>query len=655
MAVVTPHLPNLFRPLMLKEQLLKNRIVFAPVSTRLAGTDGSISPQMLAHYANMASGGAAALVTETFHVDDIASKFTVVQPAIHHDRFLPGLSSLSDRIKNAGALAIAQIGHAGRQTSFQANTCVPVAPSRIPDGPTRDCHVLSKKEIAAIILAFAAAARRALTAGFDGVEIHAGNGYLINEFLSPYTNRRHDEYGKRRELFLLQTIEEIDRTIPSSSIVGLRLGCGDFVEGGLDAEEVLRIAQMLPPNRIDYIHTSAGTSESNDYTIQPIYQPRAILKDVAAAIRRSCDIPVVLTGSVNEPMLAEKLLAEGAADLIGLGRALLADPQLPLKVLRGSLKEVCPCIRCNQGCLGRVREGKTIRCAVNPLLGYEIYIPSLSRQQRSTAGKKVLIAGGGPAGIIAALRAAELGFFVRLFERQKQLGGLLNTARTESFKKDVPLFLDYLLHRITGAKAEVMLEAPMEIDLLAKESPDVFFDATGSQPVMPQIPPGLPYPVLPVRDLLLDLEKYRSSRRAIILGGGSSGCEAALALHAPAIQITVIEQASCILQDLEPVSAISLKRLLADTDIMIQTETRFLRLEPGGVVTDRHSMPLAADLIIVALGASSNTTLCSRLDPHHWHYGINYLPIGDAHLVGKIFEAVHDSYWRVSSLLDKIR
>lgn len=595
------------------------------------------------------------MVTETFCVDDIASKFTVVQPAIHHDRFLPGLSSLSDGIKNAGALAIAQIGHAGRQTSYEANNRTPVAPSHIPDGPTRDCHVLSTEEIAAIIRAFAAAARRAVSAGFDGVEIHAGNGYLINEFLSPYTNRRSDEYGKRRELFLLQVIEEVTKAVESSCIVGLRLGCGDFVRGGLEKEEVVRIAQLLPPDRIDYIQTSAGTKESNDYTIQPLYQPRAILKDIAAAIKRNCGIPVVLTGSVNDPLLAEQLLAQGAADLIGMGRALLADPQLPLKAARGFLTEVRPCIRCNQGCLGRVRKGRTIRCTVNPLLGYEASFSTQGGQRRSTVSNTVVVAGGGPAGITAAVRAAELGFSVRLFERQKWLGGLLNTAKAESFKKEMCLYLEYLLDQITGANVEVMTETPMEYDLLEKEHPDVFFDATGSQPIMPDIPPNLAYLVLPVRDLLLGLEKYRSSQRAIILGGGSSGCETALVLYTCGIQVTVIEQASCILRDLEPVSAISLRRLLEETDIRIHTETRFLRLEAGGVITDRHDAPLAVDLVIVALGGRSNNTLKSGLDFNHWRYGINYLPIGDAHQVGKIYEAVHDSYWRASSLLDRIR
>ncbi len=655
--MVQPDIPafrRLLQPLLLKQRLLRNRIVFAPVSTRLAGPDGSISPQMLAYYTNTAAGGAAAVITETFHVDNIASKFTAVQPAGHHDRFLPGLSSLADGIKNAGALAIAQIGHAGRQSSFEANNQVPVAPSRLPGGPTRDCRELSREEIAAIIRAFAASARRAVIAGFDGVEIHAGNGYLLNQFLSPYTNRRSDEYGRRRELILLQVIAEVAAEIGPGVILGLRLGCGDFVEGGLEGAEVLRIAGLLPSETIDYLHTSAGTKESNDYTIQPLYQPRALLRDIATGLKKATPIPVILTGSVNEALLAEQLLDQGAADLIGMGRALLADPQLPLKVERGSLKEIRHCIRCNQGCLGRVREGKTIRCSVNPRLGYEASFSVAKQPRRQPESKTVLVAGGGPAGITAALRAAELGFTVRLFEREQWLGGLLNTARSEPFKQDICLYLEHLLDRVASTDMDVVTGTAVDLGLVEREDPEVLFDATGSSPVLPDIPPGLPCPVLPVRELLLGLEKYRSAKRVIVLGGGSSGCEAALCFRSRDARITVIEQASSILMDLEPVGAASLQRLLAEAEVEVRTATRFVRLEAEGVLTDRGGPPLPADLVIVALGGRSNESLRRALDGSKLRLGLNYLPLGDARKVGKIYEAVHDSYWQASSLLGKI-
>jgi 2,4-dienoyl-CoA reductase-like NADH-dependent reductase (Old Yellow Enzyme family) len=649
-----PAFPRLLQPLLLKGRLLRNRIVVAPVSTRLAAPDGSVSPQMLAYYANVAAGGAAAVITETFHVDDIASKFTAVQPAAFHDRFLPGMSSLADGIKNSGALAVAQIGHAGRQSSFEANNRPPVAPSRLPSGPTADCRELSREQIAAVIRAFAHSARRAVTSGFDGVEIHAGNGYLLNQFLSPYTNRRSDEYGRRRELILLEVIAAVAAESGRGVILGLRLGCGDFVEGGLEEAEVLRIAGELPCDAIDYLHTSAGTKESNDYTIQPLYQPRALLQDVAKGLKKVTAIPVILTGSVNEAPLAEQLLVQGAADLIGMARPLLADPQLPLKVERGALKEIRPCIRCNQGCLGRVREGKTIRCSVNPRLGYEASFAVAVHPCRRPESKTVLVAGGGPAGITAALRAAELGFAVRLFEREQWLGGLLNTARSEPFKQDICLYLEHLLDRVARTDMDVVTGTAVDLDLVEKEAPEVLFDATGSFPVLPEIPSGLPYPVLPVRELLLDLEKYSSAKRVIVLGGGSSGCEAALCFRSAGARITVIEQAPSILLDLEPVGALSLLRLVAEAEVEVLTSTRFIRLDVEGVVTDRNGPPLPADLVIVALGGRSNEKLKRAVEGSKPRLGCRYLSLGDALKVGKIYEAVHDSYWQATSLLTKI-
>jgi 2-enoate reductase len=269
----------------------------------------------------------------------------------------------------------------------------------------------------------------------------------------------------------------------------------------------------------------------------------------------------------------------------------------------------------------------------------------------------VLVAGGGPAGITAALRAAEAGFSVRLFEAGRRLGGMLNTAAAEPLKEDIRRYLEYLLGRIAASEVEVHLQTPVEGGLLQKENPEVLFDATGSRSLLPDIPADPAYLVLPVRDLLLDMDRYRPALqeggRAVVLGGGSSGCEAALLLHRYGLQAAVIEQAAAVLGDLEPVSARSLRHLLEQTDIAIHTDTRFVRLEQGGVRTDRWEEALEADLVIAALGSRSNGELASRLGSR-WRCGVNYLPIGDAHRVGKIHEAVHDSYWRTSGLLDTI-
>ena len=645
---------KLISPIKIKCYRLKNRIVLAPMSTQLANLDGSISEKMLAYYFDRAFGGASMVITETFHVDNKASRFTFVQPAIYHDRFLPGLSNLADEIKRGGAIAIAQIGHAGRQTLYEVNGCKPVAPSKIPNGPTADCYELNKDDIEEIIQAFSDAAYRAEVAGFDGVEIHGGNGYLINEFISPLTNRRTDEYGKNRALFLLNIINAISDRIDKSLILVVRLGLCDFVEGGLEPDDAIEVYAVIPKEKVSYIHTSAGTIESDDYRIQPIYQKRAILQDIAADLKKRIKIPVILTGSINNPQLAEELLTNEKADLIGMGRPLLADPMLPKKISGMISGELCPCIRCNYGCLDRVRLGKTIKCSVNPNTGYESsevhYVNKISSRSRKT----VLIAGGGPAGMTAAIRAQEFGFKVKLFEKNERLGGLLNTAEFEDFKKDIVDYLHYLLRSISSSGVEIIKSTKIDVSFLRNENPSIFINATGSVPVMPIIPEDIPYQVVDARNALISLEYYFKYQKITIVGGSSVGCELGYTLAQKGKDITIVEQASDILLDIDPISSLSLKRLMNKTQITLYTKTRFMGFDQEGIITEKEDLKIPTDLIIIAMGSRPNRELDTILMESKWRLGKNYLCIGDAKKVGKIYEAVNDTYWSVSNLFSSV-
>jgi len=643
---------EILQPFKLKNYCLKNRIVFAPMSTQMTNVDGSVSGQMIDYYTDKAAGGAAMVITETFHVDNKASRFTYVQPSIYHDRFIPGLSNLADAIKINGAAAIAQIGHAGRQTSFEINNCQPVAPSEIVDGLTKDCHELTKDEIRQIICSFAEAAVRALIAGFDGIEIHGGNGYLINQFLSPLTNKRSDEYGKHRELFLAQIINEIKSKINPDFILGARVGFSDFIEGGLKPDDAIQLISQLPEKSLDYIHTSAGTIESDDYRIQPIYLDNAIHRNVSQKLKGKTGIPIILTGSINKPELAEEILSKKEADLIGMGRPLLADPELTKKVARLIKDEVRPCIRCNQGCLNRVRLGKTIKCAVNSVLGHERYgWTSVNKQLFLKNTKAVLVAGGGPAGITAALRASELGFKVKMFEKEDRLGGLLNTSRSEKFKKDIYDYLDYLVRIIMRSEVEIFKSTKCSSSLMKSEKPHIFINASGSVPIIPPVPEHLPYKVIEARTLLNNLEQYKDEKNVIIIGGGSVGCEIGYTLQSKGKRVTIIEMASDILQDMEPVSALSLKRLLFHSGCTIYTGYQFIRFDREGITTSRSEKPLPADLVVVSMGSCPNQELESVVKEGKWTLGENYLRVGDANKIGKIYEAVHETYWSVSNFL----
>jgi len=643
---------ELLKPFLLKHRLLKNRIVFAPMSTQLANTDGSVGEKMLTYYADKAKGGAAVIITETFHVDNRASRFTYVQPSIYHDRFIPGLSNLADEIRRGGALAIAQIGHAGRQTTYEVNNCQPVAPSMIKGGPTEACKELTKKEIHTIVYSFAEAAYRAQTAGFDGIEIHGGNGYLINEFLSPYTNRREDEYGRDRALFLLKIIHRVKEVVNKELLIGVRIGFCDFIPGGLEPEDAVKACMAVPEADVCYIHTSAGTIESDDYRIQPMYHKRAILKGIASELKKVSHIPVILTGSVNSPALAQKLLSEKRADLIGMGRPLLADPMLPNKIAMVGKKEVRPCIRCNQGCLDRVRQGNTIKCSVNPCLGYEYSERTSLALKKQKTIKKILIAGAGPAGVTAALRCDELGFQVKLYEAESQIGGLLNTAQVEDFKEDIRDYLSYLKACVKNSGVYLTLSQKVDPTVLEHESPDIFIDATGSVPVMPTVTKDVPFSIVDVRTVLKHLDQYiNDSKEIIVIGGGSAGCELGYTLFQKGKKVSIIEKLDDVLLDIDPVSSLGLKRLLERTETTIYKNTQAAGFDENGVITNKNRTSLHADMVVIAMGSRPNREIDQYIDRNRWIFGKNYLPIGDAKKVGRLYEAINVTYWEVDSFL----
>jgi 2-enoate reductase len=349
--------------------------------------------------------------------------------------------------------------------------------------------------------------------------------------------------------------------------------------------------------------------------------------------------------------LAEELLANDETDLVGMGRPLLADPTLPKKVAESDAVQVRPCIRCNQGCLSRVRLGRTIKCSVNPQLGHERSKTSLVSRRPNKTNKTVLIAGAGPAGITSALRAKELGFAVKLFEKGEDVGGLLNTAKYEPLKQDMSDYLGHLTTLVLRSGVEIIRSTRVDFSLLRDENPDMLVNATGSVPIMPSIPMNLPYKVVEVRSILANLEDYFRKQKVVVLGGGSVGCELAYTLSSKCQDVTILEQESDILLDIDPVLALTLRRLLQKAGVAVCLNTRFTRFEPEGILTNRNDSPIAGDLFIIAMGSRPNDALNTSLKQGRWKIGKNYLCIGDAHRVGKIYEAVNDSYWRVSGFL----
>ncbi|MGE5841334.1 MAG: NAD(P)-binding protein, partial [Deltaproteobacteria bacterium] len=415
---------HLFEPFTIKGRHLKNRIVMPPLASFLIEDDGSITGKTVEHYRRRAAGGPAMVIVEAHAVSE-EGIVSLHQARISDDRFVEGLSRIARVIKSEGALPAIQIHHSGRQTSIRVTKRRPLAPSNLPC-PTISGEVepLSIAGIQEIIAKFGDSAARAVQAGFELIEIHGAHGYLVNQFLSKFSNIRQDEYGgdiAGRSRFALEIIREVRSRIGDHFPLSFKISAQEFVPGGLTTEESIEILRMLIPAGLDIVQVSAGNDATPEWICQPMFMDKACLADSAAKIKRDLHIPVMTVGRINDPVVADAIIREGKADLVCMGRGLLADPELPKKAQQGRLDDIRICIACNTCMESIFRKGR-VECLVNPTLGREKEMEIKPAQTR----KKVMIVGGGPGGLHAGWVAALRGHEVHLYERQPRLGGQLN-------------------------------------------------------------------------------------------------------------------------------------------------------------------------------------------------------------------------------------
>ncbi len=409
---------QLMQPFTLGKLKLRNRIVMAPVLSRLCNPEGIVSSKLIDYYVERAKGGVGLIVIEYCYIDRKESKASQGQLGVYDDQLIAGLAELAESIQEYGAKVILQICHAGRSTSAKIMGRQPIAPSAAASYTGEMAREMNAEEIESTIQAFADAAYRAKAAGFDGVEIHGAHGYLLAQFLSPYTNLRGDIYGKDRGLFGLQTLDRVRSRVGRDYLVGYRISADEFIQGGITLEESKAFSRRLEKQGIDYLHVSAGMPESGQNIVIPVYFSQGHLLHLAEGIKAEARVPVIAVGAIHRPDLAEDALRKGKADLIAMGRALIADPQLPNKIKAGREADICPCLRCNEGCRVRMEEGKTQRCAVNAEVGRE----GRMKIRPSPRARRVCVIGGGPAGLEASRILGLRGHRVILLEKRESTG-----------------------------------------------------------------------------------------------------------------------------------------------------------------------------------------------------------------------------------------
>lgn len=585
----------LLDPLRIGPLRLKNRIVMPPMGTGL-DADGLMNDAATAYYRRRAEGGVGTVIVEALLVDPATEG---PEPRIDGPECLPGLGRLVAELRPFDVTVGAQLLHPGRQVLSGRL----VGPSAIPlNSVAPTPQELSVAEIEQIVGYFAEAAARAQRAGFDFVEIHGAHGYLPSDFLSPLANARDDAYGgglERRARFPREIVGAIVERCGPELPVFYRLSGEEAVPGGIVVEEAAATAAMLEREGAACISVSAGNWRSLHVTLAPMFVPRGHLVELAAQVRRAIQVPVIAVGRLDDPALARDAIATGSADLVAVGRGLIADPDWAVKATGGREEEIRPCIACN-ACVELVGSGGEIRCAVNPEVGRD----HTWRLSPAAPPRRVAVVGSGPAGLEAARIARLRGHEVSLWEREQRLGGKLEAAASAPSKGDVLRFRDYEVRTVERLGVEVHTGVQVTPEVFDREDPDVVVVATGAAALMPPIPGLDGEDVHDAQALLCGEVPIPAGERVAVIGGSATGCETAELLVGRGARVTVLEMADAIGAGIESITRRHLLRELRAAGVELLSGARVVAVEPGAVVYELggEERRLAADSVAVALG-----------------------------------------------------
>jgi 2,4-dienoyl-CoA reductase (NADPH2) len=587
---------TLFTPFRLGPLELKNRIVMAPMGTCL-DESGKITDETIAYYVRRAQGGVGTITVEGC----LVSPDTIgPEPKISGPDYLPGLRRLVDALEPYDVTVGVQLMHPGRQV-VEGPTVAPSAVALNSHAPTP--HVLTAAEIATIVEDYAAATRLAQEAGFDFVEVHGAHGYLPSNFLSPLDNRRTDGYGgslEHRARFSLEVARAIVAVGGGTLPLVWRINGDDGIDGGFALDDAVQVSRWLQDAGVAAISVSAGTWHTLHVTLAPMFVPRGHMRHMAAAVKAAVDVPVIAVGRLDDPALAADVVASGDADLVLLGRALIAEPDWPQKVRDGLLGELRPCIACN-ACVDLVGRGEVARCAVNPEAGRE----GTWRIDPAPTARRIMVVGSGPAGMEAARIARLRGHDVSVWERDAQLGGKLEVAGLAPSKREVLRFRDFQARRLAELGVAIHLSADVTADVVAAQAPDAVVIATGAEPLIPPIP-GIGSAIVHDAQLLLRGEvAVAAGDRVVVVGGSATGCETAEHLAGIGAEVTILEMRRSVGQGIEAITRRHLLRELRRAGVQILTDAKVVMIEPEEVLYEdaagaRHAVP--ADRVALALG-----------------------------------------------------
>ena len=627
---------SLFSPGRIGSLYIKNRIVMAPLGSRLTSENGAVTEDMIEFYSQRASGGTGLIVIEAMGIDYPLAVGKPNHVRFHEDRYMPGHAKLVERIHECGAKTFALLWHAGINRGMYENT-LPVGPSAIYNPFT--CltpHELTQDEIHVIVEKFGQAAARAMACGYDGVNVHAAHGYLISSFVSAATNQRTDAYGGslgNRLRFPLEILRAIRRHTAKDYPVVFRINGDDFIDGGITMAEAAEFARALEADGIDAIDVSAGVYGSIDTMIEPIQYNEGWKLYLSEHIRKNVNVPVFGVGVILDPGKANQAIADGQTDFVAIGRELLAEPQWANKAAAGD-KHFPKCIGCN-ACFARIGLNLPIRCAINPLAGRELHAPQATRNPR-----KIAVVGAGPAGITAAIVAANRGHDVTLFESRAEIGGQLLIAGKPPHKEKINTYIRFLNEDLRRSNVKALCSRTFlpgdagafdhVIVATGANARDLALPVTGAEKMT-------------AWDALACEAGRFNGRHVVVIGAGSVGCETALYCSEGGAQsVTVVEVRDTIAVDVDFISRMKLIREIKEAEIRLCPCCTMEQVNDGKATLQSGDCQefLPCDVVIIAVGAVKQNEIAETL------YENQVYPccIGDAQTIGKIGNAVRSGF-----------
>ena len=634
----------LFSPIKLGTLSLRNRIVMAPMATGFGTYAGQVTDRLIRYYAERAKGGVGLIVTEGNAVA-AEGRSGINRLGLYDDNQIAGHKKLTESLHALGTPVSAQLHHAGGVASLKVSGQYPLSCSTVPFLGREDPglgiipRTLSKPEVNDLSEKFSQAAVRAKESGYDAVMVHAGHGYLLHQFLSSRKNRRQDQYGgteQNRARFLIEIVEHIRRKVGPAFPIQVRLPAAGHPRGECTTGFIQKLACWLESLGVSEISISAGSKpEGEEKTFPSAALAEGFLSIESKRLKRFVNLPVGVVGRIMSVSTAEIILEQKKADLIYLGRPLIADPDFALKVKQGREEFIRPCIVCNK-CIDSLRTGSSIRCSVNPVVGQET--PESSSRVKNP--KKIVVVGGGPAGMEAARTAAIRGHKVLLFEASNRLGGNLKNAMLCLHKEQISKLMIYYINALRSLGVAVSLEKELTSKSVEELRPDVLVLATGAEPILPEVVGSKLKHVLLAEDFLRNPSSIGS--KVAVIGGGMIGLEVADLLAEKGKSVIVIEQLDSIGRGTPAIARKELVSRLCEKSVKILVSTRAIAIGRAGVLVEHSGerSNISANSVIVASGYHPRTDLAENLDL----LDMDFYVIGDCLQPRTIFEAIEEGY-----------